>query len=642
MRKTRRQGQYEVRKFLKVINEKRVESENVLEKLDNIECTRAPSASVEVIAEDINLNTGDSYDSEVFDWHMFDSDNMKVNDASDDDDYATEKSNDDFLDDLRGWSADCNVPMSTMSKLLKILRKNNMGDVPTDARTLVSTPRSGTQNIQNMSGGRYIYFGIRQCLTDTLAGQLSGSVDKVVVDINIDGLPIFKSRNLSVWPIQMAVTNNSSAPKPFVVAIFCGTVKPQDQAFLSDTIQELKELQTDGFNGMEFQLRYIICDAPARALVKGIIQFNGRYGCDRCEIRGVYADRRMLFLHEGPLRTDESFRTMANREHHKYESAFLELNVNMIKQFPLDVMHCVDLGVTKRLLLLWKTGPKKSRFTSGQFSRISDICEAIRNCFPSAFNRKPRRMDELKLWKATEFRTFLLYVGPVVLKDVIDKETYRLFLCLTVAISILSNPTLVQQHAGYAENLLKYFVSAAIERYEQQFCSYNVHCLLHLTTIAREAGCLGECSAYKFENNMTAIKRSVRGSADPLTQIANRLLEKRQMGLKQSMEAQCFQVKENSCYELMDGRLVKVVAVRGDEFVVEEFVNLEPLFYKPCNSKLLGMYTGSTSKTEMNRIRHHQIKNEAIAIPNKLVDDPLSNAVSLLTLNHTRDARFQR
>jgi len=183
--------------------------------------------------------------------------------------------------------------------------------------------------------------------------------------------------------------------------MFCGRVKPQDQDFLHDTIAELKELQETGFQGVPFRIRFIICDAPARALVKGIVQFNGRYGCDFCDVRGVY-DGRMMFLEKGNERSDHSFRNELNPQHHKFPSAFLQLKLDMIKQFPLDVMHCVDLGVTKRLLLMWKEGPKLFRLTASQQNRISDMNESIRNYFPSSFNRKPRRLDELKMWKATE------------------------------------------------------------------------------------------------------------------------------------------------------------------------------------------------------------------------------------------------
>ena len=591
--------------------------------------------------DDANGNTnevGIAYSSESvcdFDWDNLDAINdEKVFEDSVDN---QEERDANFTEDLAKWYLECHIPMRSLTKLLKIIKKNNVANVPTDARTIVNTPRTGDLEISTKSGGSYIFFGIKECLNERIVDCDLELGSELLVDINIDGLPLFRSRNLSVWPIQMSVCHRQFSSKPFIVAMYCGTVKPQNQDFLHDTIVELQELQDKGFRDLSFRPRYIICDAPARALVKGIIQFNGRYGCDFCDVRGVY-DGRMMFLEKGILRTDESFRNEVQPQHHKYASAFLKLKIDMIKQFPLDVMHSIDLGVTKRLLLLWKEGPKQFRLTIAQQKRISDMNEAIRNHFPSSFNRKPRRLDELKMWKATEFRTFLLYVGPVVLKEVIDVEVYRLFLCLTVAISILSNPRLVQKHSAYADQLLQYFVSGVIAKYEDKFCSYNVHCLLHMAQVAEEAGCLGACSAYKFENNMTDIKRSVRGTGDPILQIANRLAEKRkiQATLPRVGDEGKVKVKLQRCYELESGDFARVVELQENDVICQVYRDVTPLFHKPCDSRLIGMYKGSNSysKIDMHTVKYSQIKSEALAIPNNVVD-PRSNYVSLMKLNHT-------
>ena len=56
---------------------------------------------------------------------------------------------------------------------------------------------------------------------------------------------------------------------------------------------------------------------------------------------------------------------------------------------------------------------------------------------PSDFARQPRGLEEVKRWKATEFRQFLIYSGPVVLKGILAGEYYKHFLCFSVAIKIL-------------------------------------------------------------------------------------------------------------------------------------------------------------------------------------------------------------
>ena len=55
----------------------------------------------------------------------------------------------------------------------------------------------------------------------------------------------------------------------------------------------------------------------------------------------------------------------------------------------------------------------------------------------SEFARKPRGLDEVKMWKATEYRQFLLYTGYLVLEGVLGPESYSYFLCLSIAFRIL-------------------------------------------------------------------------------------------------------------------------------------------------------------------------------------------------------------
>ena len=296
-----------------------------------------------------------------------------------------------------------------------------------------------------------------------LSVQVNG-IDAIELSFNIDGLPIYKSKNTSIWPIQCQIFNILPT-QPFVVAMFSSTQKPQNLTFLDDFVEELQGLMLNGISFSDNSekrvvVRSFVCDAPAKALIKGTVQYNGRYGCDYCDVRGDF-DGRMLFLKTGNLRTDESFRAKTNAEHHKVQSPLQNLNIDMVKQFPVDPMHCVDLGVTKKLMLLWKEGPRQTRLSAGQLNILSVNLCSIKPFMPPEFNRKPRGLQELKLWKATEFRTFLMYTGPVVLKNILPSEMYKNFMCLSVAICILYNSSLVDKHVSFANDLLKHFIHQA-------------------------------------------------------------------------------------------------------------------------------------------------------------------------------------
>lgn len=115
-----------------------------------------------------------------------------------------------------------------------------------------------------MIGGKYTYFGLKEGLTHTLSEQDTSKYDHFEISLNIDGLPIFKSKNLTMWPLQCAVINTDEVKNsPFVVALFSGAKKPNDLEFLRDFMEELQELMETSFKGKRIVLKNIICDAPA-------------------------------------------------------------------------------------------------------------------------------------------------------------------------------------------------------------------------------------------------------------------------------------------------------------------------------------------------------------------------------------------
>ena len=102
----------------------------------------------------------------------------------------------------------------------------------------------------------------------------------------------------------------------------------------------------------------------------------------------------------------------------------------MLKTFPYDPMHLVYNGVMKRLMLYWKSGPRSVRLSPSIISRVSQRLLTCAPYFTSEFSRKPRSFEYLRLFKATEFRSFLLYTGCVVMKDNCTAKMYDHFLLL--------------------------------------------------------------------------------------------------------------------------------------------------------------------------------------------------------------------
>jgi len=86
-------------------------------------------------------------------------------------------------------------------------------------------------------------------------------------------------------------------------------------------------------------------------------------------------------------------------------------------------------------------------------------------------NRKSRSLIESNKWKGSEFRTFVLYTGPLVLKSVLNIDKYVDFLTLHVAITILSKH--MELYLDYAKSLLEYFVKTFIILYGKENASHN-------------------------------------------------------------------------------------------------------------------------------------------------------------------------
>lgn len=98
----------------------------------------------------------------------------------------------------------------------------------------------------------------------------------ITINVNMDGLLVFKSAKRQLWPIHFNIEEISAA-KPMPIAIFSGDSKPTClEEFLRPFVDELIDVLNNGVivnaHKIDVRLRCIICDSPARAFIKG--KFN--------------------------------------------------------------------------------------------------------------------------------------------------------------------------------------------------------------------------------------------------------------------------------------------------------------------------------------------------------------------------------
>lgn len=430
------------------------------------------------------------------------------------------------------WAIGHNITQTAFTSLLHILSPSHP-ELPMDCRSLLKTPTN--QIIKLLETGEYTHFGILENLFRNLSlCPVVADIfpdNKVKLSFNIDGIPLFHSNNIQFWPILGRIVNSIKF-QPFVVGIFCGNSKPQPlNQYLEDFIKEMLVLLKEGFFWKEklysVEIHSFICDAPARSFIKCVKSHGGYSSCDKCVEEGKYFNKRVILQGtSAPRRTDDSFLSQDDEEHHLGVTPLVDLQIGLVSCFPIDYMHAVCLGVMKKLLNVWVRGPLVNRLSSQEVRTMSEHLLSFRKYIPFEINRKPRELSDLARWKATEFRTFLLYTGPIILKEIVDIAVYEHFLLLHCGILILTSKNhLKKLGSEFAKNLLTNFIAHSSKIYGEEFLVYNVHVLCHLSDDAEHFGPLDNFSAFVFESYLGQLKKLIRASNKPLQQIYRRLNE---------------------------------------------------------------------------------------------------------------------
>lgn len=174
------------------------------------------------------------------------------------------------------------------------------------------------------------------------------------LQLNFDGLPLFKSTSTQFWPILGMLQGYTK--KPLLIGLFCGTSMPSSLAeYLHDLVQKLKTLKS-GFLYKQktffVNVLSVVCDSPARAFIRGVKSHNAYHGYDKCHQKGVRKSNRMTFPEvNARRRTNDTFRQAEDEEHHVHHSPLADVGIDMVACFPYDYMH-LDVKIHGKLDLI--------------------------------------------------------------------------------------------------------------------------------------------------------------------------------------------------------------------------------------------------------------------------------------------------
>ena len=387
---------------------------------------------------------------------------------------------------------------------------------------------------------------------------------------NTDGVPLFKSSKTSMWPLYLGINElpyelRRQPDNLLLIGLWIGPKKPEMMTFLDPFIESFKTLEkgihvTLNDSGEACTLRGFLisgtADLPAKCVVHNMTQFNGKYSCPACKQPGETATAGKGVSHiypfnfEGPTEPRRShaesieFSETASQTSKpifgiKGPCWFTQLELyDFVKSNCIDYMHCVLLGITKRLIVLLFSKENASKPYSMR-KHEGELNARINKLKPPLFiKRAPRPISELKYWKASELKSFLLYYGPVILCDILTDAYYSHFLLLSEAIYILLKDSISQSDVEYAENLLEEFVIIFPGLYESRYLTLNFHLLLHLPENVRQLGPIWGYSCFPYEDANGFLMKLVKGTQSVHSQLID------SMAITQGLpylEKQCIQ-----------------------------------------------------------------------------------------------------
>lgn len=217
---------------------------------------------------------------------------------------------------LKQWCIKHRVSRNCAKDLIEILRSENL-----DVRPFYKFHCQKKPVVENICGGSYIHIGLQAQLKKMCS--VIELPKNIMLDINIDGLPLFNSSRTQLWPILLRVSNVCSRPV-FPVGIFVGKSKPSScDEFLQKVVEEFSFYME---NGLEIdgdlytiEIRAVLCDAPARAFITGTPSHTSCHGCSKCIQVGKKINGVLTYsVKSGTLISDEDFKLRKFPKHHSY------------------------------------------------------------------------------------------------------------------------------------------------------------------------------------------------------------------------------------------------------------------------------------------------------------------------------------
>lgn len=340
-------------------------------------------------------------------------------------------------------------------------------------------------------------------------------VDKSKYDLcltlNTDGIKYSNSSKVSFWPVMFSIVEVPEHLRETFIIVneaWYDEMKPNMNTLMEPLSRGLNKCFDEGVTWVcpetrqEHKTRviapYIVGDAPARAELQNIMNFNGRYGCNICEIKMIKAMAR-----EGLKRTriypfPEDEVKLRNKTRMLLQAGKVIENPRLIHRKGVkghsiisiipgldlstcvapEYMHSLLLGAVKLFLCAWFL----SNETWNLKLFIKDVDNLLLNIRPpNTFNRMPRSITLCGSWKASELLNWLLFYSVPIMMNYLPPDKFQHWILLVSATYILLQKKIDKEDLKKADLLLRLFVRDIKVLYSDRLLTYNTHQLLHLS-----------------------------------------------------------------------------------------------------------------------------------------------------------------
>ncbi len=380
-------------------------------------------------------------------------------------------------------------------------------------------------------------------------GQFLHNSSNISAVFNTDGIPLYTSSNVKLWPIFLAINelppgSRYARENMILAAIWQGKNKPPFQQYLSAFGEEISMLYHQGFvinpkdiSGSPIVKTAVILatmDLQAKAYALNMTMHNGQNGCSTCEEEGKSVKQGKGHARCYPYKVPEKRANIRDSDdiknvkglnatpQRRIQGICGKTGLFSLPEFDVvlgvvpDYMHGILLGISKTLLYKFfsPTNSGKPYFVGKHLKSISKRLQSI--CPPDYVERMPRDLEKhFSHFKATELQSWLLFYAIPCLNGYLDELYLSHLSLLSESTHILLGDSISDTDLQRAEELLNSFYQQFTTLYEEGTCGLNVHNVgAHLVFFVRMWGPLWAWSCFAFEDWNAALLQGVHGTGD--------------------------------------------------------------------------------------------------------------------------------